>query len=93
MLSEPKQEQLDQAQSEMLFYEVGDIEKFLDMYEVPEDERERIISRWNDGEELYVFQDGRVIWQDGDLLVEPDDSLMNEEDFAREVARCGAVFE
>ena len=90
------QDEVDQARSELengvedvLSYIVSDLGKFFDVYEFDKPTRDLIHERWQ-GEDLTVFQDGSVVWEAGDLLVERAESAIADEDFVTEAREVGA---
>ena len=71
-------------------YEVVDIDKFFDVYELNEDEQEAVRERWEqDG--LWVYHDGTVIWHSGDVLMDAMDEPLSEQAFRAEAAAAGSV--
>lgn len=74
------------------YYEVRDLEKFFDLYDFDEAEQEGIRER-SEEDVLLVYQDGLVMWGDGEVLIEADDELIDGEAFGQEAAEVGAIVE
>jgi len=70
-------------------YEVEDLDEFFEVYEFDDSEQDAIREKSRD-HRLFVYQDGSVLWQDGDILCDPADELLDIDSFRREAERSGA---
>ena len=71
-------------------YQVVDIDKFFEVYELNQDEQEAVRERWN-YDHLYVYQDGSAIWDTGEVLTAAMDQPLNEEAFRVEAEAAGST--
>lgn len=87
-------EQIDELEDldgdDVLCYRVADLDKFFDVYDYTDEEKQAIRDRWQ-FEQLYVNQDYSVVWGYGDYLIESDDGLMDEDQFIAEAKIVGEL--
>lgn len=76
----------------MLRYRVSDLDKLFEVYNYTDDEEVAIRGRWQ-FEQLYVNQDGSVMWGYGDYLIESDRELLDADGFIAEAQVVGVLIE
>jgi hypothetical protein len=75
----------------MLQYQVMDVDKFFELYEIEEDQEDEIRERHDEGGKLFVRQDGTMFWQEEIEEQEDEAELMDEDDFRAEAEESGSV--